>query len=79
MKTEMNGLVLRVAGGGGRNTDSRQTKAFQAPACVAGSVLEMLQLALRAVLGPSGEGVTWVCDGTKEGEERRCYEEEGKN
>lgn len=42
MKTEMNGLLLRVAGGGGRNTDSRQTKAFQAPACVAGSVLAVL-------------------------------------
>jgi len=38
MKTEMNGLLLRVAGGGGRNTDSRQTKAFQAPACVARDV-----------------------------------------
>jgi hypothetical protein len=46
MKTEMNGSVFRVAGGGRRNTDSRQTKAFQAPACVAGSVLEMFQPAV---------------------------------
>lgn len=69
MKTEMNGLMLRVAGGGRRNTDSRQTKAFQAPACVAGSVRTMFQPAVRVVLRPLS-GVTWMCDETKAGEER---------
>lgn len=58
MKTEMNGLVLRVAGGGRRNTDSRQTKAFQAPACVAASA--------KATVGRY-----WMCEETKAGEERK--------
>jgi len=44
------------SGGRGRNTDSRQTKAFQAPACVAGSVLEMFQPAVLAVLSPQSGG-----------------------
>jgi hypothetical protein len=70
MKTEMNGLVLRVAGGGRRNTDSRQTKAFQAPACVASSVREMFQPAVRVAVRRLS-GVARMCDETKEREERK--------
>jgi hypothetical protein len=64
-----------VAGSGGRGEEHRLAADKGIPsACVCGG-----QCA-REVAAPQWEGgVTWICDETKEEEERRCYEEEGKN